>query len=163
MIAHQAGAGPAVTTQPAARSRPERRLIGRALTYWETVRGCRRLPRYADVCGGWKAVHEESLYLIAVGEDEAGDTVVHAGAALGAALGKDPVGRPATTVLPSSTELGLSFCRAVVAMKKPIADVGRFTNASGEEICYRSILLPLSDDEDRVNYVLGAFSFKRAH
>ena len=163
MMAHEGRVGPAVTLPPVARSRPERRLIGRALTYWENVRGCRRLPRYADVCGGWKTAHEASLYLIEVGDDESGDTVVHAGAALGDALGRDPVGRPATKVLPSSTELGLSFCRAVVAMKKPIADVGRFTNASGQEICYRSILLPLSDDEDRVNFVLGAFSYKREY
>jgi hypothetical protein len=46
-------------------------------------------------------------------------------------------------------------------MRKPIADVGRFTNAAGHEIYYRSILLPLSDDQIEVNYVLGVFSFKR--
>jgi hypothetical protein len=73
------------------------------------------------------------------------------------------VGKRAIDVLPSSTERGLSFCRAVIAMKKPIADVGRFTNARGEDIHYRSILLPLTGDNDTVGYVLGVFSYKRVH
>ena len=47
-------------------------------------------------------------------------------------------------------------------MKKPIADVGQFTNANGDEVYYRSILLPLSSDQENVDYVLVAFSFKIA-
>jgi hypothetical protein len=45
---------------------------------------------------------------------------------------------------------------------KPIADVGRFVNRNGSDVFYRSVLLPLSDDQTRVNYVLGAFSYKLA-
>ena len=57
------------------------------------------------------------------------------------------MGRKVVEILPSATEKGLSFCHTAAALKKPIADVGRFTNADGKEIRYRSILLPLSDDQ----------------
>ena len=65
--------------------------------------------------------------------------------------------------LPSSTEMGLSFCRASVGLKKPMADVGRFFNRNGEEVLYRSILLPLSDDGINVDRVVSAFSYKVVH
>jgi hypothetical protein len=44
-----------------------------------------------------------------------------------------------------------------------MADVGRFFNKKGQEILYRSILLPLSDDGLRLNRVVSAFSYKVAH
>ena len=89
-----------------------------------------------------------------------GDELIRSGEAVTLALGRDPVGMKAIEVLPSSTEMGLSFCRAAAQMKKPIADVGRFTNVDGLDVRYRCILLPLSDDQETVNYVLGAFSFR---
>jgi len=51
----------------------------------------------------------------------------------------------------------------VVDLKKPMADVGRFFNKKGQEVLYRSILLPLSDDGIRVNRVVSAFSYKVVH
>ena len=72
----------------------------------------------------------------------------------------DPLGKKVMDVLPSATEKGLSFCRAAAELKKPIADVGQFTNIKGEDVCYRSVLLPLSNDQQTVNYLVGAFSFK---
>ncbi len=40
-------------------------------------------------------------------------------------------------------------------------DVGNFTYTRGEEILYRSIILPLSDDQEYANYLVGAFSSKQ--
>ena len=48
-------------------------------------------------------------------------------------------------------------------MRKPIADVGEFTNASGEEILYRSVFLPVTDDGGSVTHLIGAFSYKTRH
>ena len=47
--------------------------------------------------------------------------------------------------------------------KNQVADVGRFFNKKGQEVVYRSILLPLSDDGLRVNRVVSAFSYKVVH
>ena len=71
-----------------------------------------------------------------------------------------PDATPVADALPSAKEKGLAFCRAVAELKKPLADVGRFFNRAGREVKYRSILLPFSDDERNVNYVIGAFSYK---
>ena len=59
--------------------------------------------------------------------------------------------------------MGLSFCRASIDLKKPMADVGHFCNRIGEEILYRSILLPLSGNGTTVNRVVNAFSYKVVH
>lgn len=44
-----------------------------------------------------------------------------------------------------------------------MADVGHFCNRIGEEILYRSILLPLSGNGTTVNRVVNAFSYKVVH
>jgi len=101
--------------------------------------------------------------IIEVGVSELDDRVVSAGEHVRAALGRDPTGLSVLDTLPSSTEMGLSFCRASVDLKKPMADVGRFFNKKGQEVLYRSILLPLSDDGIRVDCVVSAFSYKVVH
>ena len=54
----------------------------------------------------------------------------------------------------------MSFYRTSAELRKPIADVGEFVNARGKAIQYRCILLPLSRDQQIVDHVLGAFSFR---
>jgi hypothetical protein len=151
-----------VAPSPPARpaTRAEQRLAGRALTYWEELRGARRFPSRADFERTAPPFDRSHVFLVRVSDDELSDEVVEAGTAVDRALGLRSVGRKIVDVLPSATDLGLSFCRAAAQMRKPVADVGRFTNTEGREVYYRSILLPLSDDQIEVNYVLGVFSFK---
>ena len=138
----------------------ERRLVGRALACWEESRGTRRFPNRKDLDAVIRGRLDGTTFLVAIGDSEDTDHVVESDRALIDALRLDPVGKKAVEVLPSATEKGLSFCRAAAELKKPIADVGHFTNARGEDIYYRSVLLPLSDDQETINYLLGAFSFK---
>ena len=138
----------------------ERRLVGHALACWEASRGGREFPNRADFDAIIHARLNGTTFLVAVGDDEYSDKVIESDDALRDALRLDPVGRKMVDIMPSSTEKGLSFCRAAAELKKPIADVGRFTNSNGEDICYRSVLLPLSDDQEKINYLLGAFSFR---
>ena len=105
----------------------------------------------------------EDSPVIEVGVSELDNRVVAAGEHVRAALGRDPTGLSVLDTLPSSTEMGLSFCRESVDLKKPMADVGRFFIKKGQEVLYRSILLPLSDDGHRVNRVVSAFSYKVVH
>ena len=144
---------------PPARS-TEKRLVSRALSYWEHLRGGRPLPAVADISGVPAPFDDEHLFIVKLGRTEQDDEIVAAGNAVAVALGYDPVGTPVNDVLPSAREKGLAFCRAVAELKKPLADVGRFFNRAGREVTYRSILLPFSDDQRNVNYVIGAFSCK---
>ena len=138
----------------------EKRLVGRALSYWEHLRGGRSFPTVADIPGTPAPFDDQNMFVVKLGRNEREDEIVAAGDAVAAALGYDPVGTPAVDVLPSAREKGLAFCRAVAELKKPLADVGRFFNRAGCEVTYRSILLPFSDDQRNVNYVIGAFSCK---
>jgi len=149
----------------------ERRLVGQALTLWETLRDGRPFPSRADCTAprvGALAPRPRvgalapSTFLIRVSDSEDGDRVVDCGPVLRDALGSDPVGQPVNRILPSATERGLAFWRVAAELKKPIADIGSFTNAAGSEVLYRSVLLPLSDDQQRIDYLLGAFSFRLA-
>lgn len=105
----------------------------------------------------------DEVMVIEVGENEAEDRVVSAGSHVTKALGRDPTGLSALDALPSSTEMGLSFCRASADLKKPLADVGRFFNKDGQEVLYRSILLPMSENGIKVDRIISAFSYKVVH
>lgn len=100
------------------------------------------------------------MFIVEIGASESEDRIIRAGRAVIAALGLNPVGRRVTDILPSAVDRGLSFCRTVAQHRKPIADAGRYTNVAGAEIYYRSIMLPASSDKRRIDYVVGAFSFK---
>ncbi len=149
-----------IAEKSATMRRRERRLVGHALSCWENSRGGRRFPTRGDLEAMIGEELTENIFLIAIGEDEAADEIIQSGSVLIEALRLNPVGKKVVNVLPSATEKGLSFCRAAAELKKPIADVGHFTNAAGEDVYYRSVLLPLSDDQENVNYLMGAFSFK---
>ena len=141
----------------------ENRLVGKALKFWESVRTAGELPRTSVLDMEDCPFGAEDSLVMEIGVGELDDKVVAAGEKVQAALGRDPTGLSVLDTLPSSTEMGLSFCRASVDLKKPMADVGRFFNKKGQEVLYRSILLPLSDDGIRVNRVVSAFSYKVVH
>lgn len=54
----------------------------------------------------------------------------------------------------------IDMCRAAVSAKKPVASTDALFDYRGNEILYRMILLPLSDDGIVVNALLGAANFK---
>ena len=91
------------------------------------------------------------------------DRVVTAGRSVAQALGRDPTGLSVLDALPSATEMGLSFCRGSIDLKKPMADVGRLFTRNGEEVLYCSILLPLSANSTTADRVVNAFRHKVVH
>lgn len=139
----------------------ERRVVDRMLARWDGLRQGRAFPSRADIESAGTGELQPNLFLVAVSDEEADDEVIDSGAVFRDALSIDPVGRRVVEILPSATEKGLSFCRTAARLKKPIMDVGNFTNPRGEEILYRSIILPLSDNQENINYLVGAFSYKK--
>ncbi len=101
--------------------------------------------------------------VIEVGETKSENRVVPAGQSVSDALGGDQTGLSVLNALPSTTEMGLSFCSASIDLKKPMSDVGRFFNRKGQEILCRSILLPLTENGTTVDRVVTAFSYKVVH
>ncbi len=141
----------------------ERRVIGRALRRWDQLRENALFPDRARCLIALNDSMSKSVVVIAIGSGEKEDCIIQSGRVFRDALALDPRGLPVSQVMPSTIERGLVFWRIAAEMRKPIADVGEFTNANGEEILYRSVLLPVTDDGDSVTHLIGAFSYKTIH
>ena len=154
----------------------ERRACGRALSCWIKLAGPRRFPSRSQVTPASTDDLWDHLFLIrvddATGEhpdhgpgstpDQApGHVIELAGSVLQSALGADPTGRRVAEALPGAIRLhALKAQGMAISLRMPIDDSGRWVRADGCEVLYRSAFLPLSDDQRRVNYLLGAFSFR---
>lgn len=141
----------------------ERRIVGRALSSWEGLRTGESFPLHRECLASFDPRILPGMILIEINRREEDDIIVDCGPDFIEALGRDPIGLPVHTILPSSTDRGLVFWRVAAELKKPIADVGGFTNANGIDIVYRSVFLPVSEDGTQVTHLLGAFSYRMVH
>ncbi len=142
----------------------ERRANNRTLEYWKRLAGERRFPTREQITAESAGDLWDHLFIVQITPDPTQYRFVFAGSVLAAALGGDPTDQTLAKVLPGG--LGtrtLFFLQAAVGLKGPVTDdVGTWTRADGSEILYRSILLPLSQDDQTVDYLLGSFSFRTA-
>jgi len=141
----------------------ERRAVGRALSCWDRLRKIKEFPSRADCLEIFDDDLTNGVIVIQFTPREEDDLIVECGPFFRDAYGRDPVGLSAKRILPSSTDRGLIFWRVAAEMRKPIADVGEFINLNGEEILYRSVLLPISEDGKRITHLMAAFSYKTTH
>jgi hypothetical protein len=141
----------------------ERRIVGRALRNWDDLRTGDTFPLRSECLASFDSGILSGKILIEINEYVENDLILDCGPNFIAALGRDPTGLPAQTVLPSSTDRGLVFWRFAAELKKPIADIGNFTNMNNIEVLYRCIFLPVSEDGERISHLLGAFSYRMIH
>jgi hypothetical protein len=139
----------------------ERRISATAVQYWRELAAPRRYPSRTQVTNGSAPTLWDNFFIIKVGPDAAEHVFEFCGAALREALGSDPTGKPVGDVLPREiVGRSLYFQKAACDLMAPIDEAGRFKREDGVEVLYRSVLLPLSDDQREANYLLGAFSFR---
>jgi hypothetical protein len=126
------------------------------------------MPALSDVPFGPEASGSGARlypYLFAVTAAASPDEIriVHCGAALAQACGKDVTGGLAADCLPPSmwNKLRYAFA-AAAATGKPLASSGRFTDASGRRELFRSIVMPLSSDQRTIDHLLCALNSKPA-
>lgn len=141
-------------------SRNERRACSWALQYWRDLANGRLFPTLDEVTQEGAADLWEHLFVVEVSDDPGTYKYVQAGSVLCDALGFDPTGRPVAEVLPEDIcSRVMYFQRAATDMRSPIDAAGRWTQNEGEDVLFRVVLLPLSDDQEHPNYLLGAVSF----
>ena len=175
MIADPTSATPSAVQAPPRRNYVdgiERRACGRALSCWTRLAGPRRFPSRSQVTPASTDDLWDHLFLIRVDSatDEPsaqtpgqarGHVIEEAGTVLRSALGADPTGRRVAEALPGAIRShALKAQDMAIRLQMPVDDSGRWVRADGSEVLYRSAFLPLSDDQRRVNYLLGAFSFR---
>ncbi|MBI3453318.1 MAG: PAS domain-containing protein [Rhodospirillales bacterium] len=142
----------------------ERRACNLALQYWRELAAPRHFPSREQVTADTAAELWDHLFIVEVTDDPGSYIYVHAGAVLKAALGADPTGRKLADVLPPSIcNRELYVHKTAAALRNPIDEAGKWTRGDGEDVLYRTVLLPLSDDQRQINYLLGAFSFRTTH
>ncbi len=139
----------------------ERRANSRALRYWQELAGSRRFPSRSQVTRQGATDLWDHLFIVEVTANPADYRFVLAGEILRTALGRDPTGEKVSEVLPGGMGTRTLFLhQAAVGLKGPVDDAAKWVREDGVEVLYRSILLPLSDDGNTVNALLGAFSFR---
>ena len=141
----------------------ERRANERALGYWREVAAPRRYPAFADIDLDSLGDLREHLFVVEIGGSVEDYRMVAAGGVIADAFGRDPTGHRVAEVLPQKIRKQSLYRQEMTArLGTPLDETGHWVDESGAVVLYRSILLPLSDDQRHINYLLGAFSFRRA-
>jgi hypothetical protein len=139
----------------------DRRASGRAMQFWRDLANPHAYPSLSQVTAESAGPLWESLFVVRVAEDARAYSFVIANKVLREALGLDPTGLLVVDTLPSAIRSrSLYYYQAAVDLRAPIDESGKWTRPDGDDVLYRTILLPLSDDQRTINYLLGAFSFR---
>lgn len=131
----------------------ERRLARRFLQYWQERRGDRKFPSLADIDPEAIGDMSPSCFIL--------DTVGNPEFPYLRYLGSDLL-KYSGIFLSAKTELALTLLdkaasnfREAVEMRVPIQIEDELTRFDGSRLLFRSVLLPLSEDQKTVDSLLG--------
>lgn len=134
----------------------ERRLNMRLMAFWWDRRAGRRFPTRADFSGEELTDIWHHCFTLVPEDPLSASTFAYIGETVANLSGID---EPAPTLgqLPENTLLGQATGNAekVLAQKIPLIASGEFVDFRGQEVVFRSILLPLSDDQETVDSLVG--------
>lgn len=144
-----------------AKNPAERRLNIRLLDYWQILRGERLYPAIQDF--NFDAVEglKSCCFLLEFSDGDIDPVFRYIGDALTEDCGQNMLQKPVSevprhTLLTQVTDHYLQ----VLAHKAPIAFEAEYIDAAGDDVLYRSILLPLSSDGETIDCVVGAINRK---
>lgn len=144
----------------------ERRLTGRALLYWWTLKDDLPFPRHSSLPLGSADVASGSglwpnIFTVAVPDSIEASIFVYCGSAVAEMCNGEPPGHLVSQALPSPVwdKLRYVFETAKGSMR-PLTASGRFVTKDDRLALYRAIVLPLSEDGTEIDHLLGALNFK---
>ncbi|MFZ0693055.1 MAG: PAS domain-containing protein [Alphaproteobacteria bacterium] len=135
----------------------ERRLVIRLLKYWRSLSDGERLPAQSNIDPHAIPDMWPNCAVLYVAGKEIDPEFSYVGTALSQAAGIELAGRklsqtPADTLVSN----GFSYFGQVLVKKVPITFGGEFVSPRGLKVLYRSIIMPLANDGERINGLLGA-------
>lgn len=138
----------------------ERRLTTRVLEKWKALAQQGRLPRHADLVPETFGTDCPHCLLIEIAPDVAQSRPVYIGQELGGG-GWMPDNSHSLADYPDAPLIHLATAKigAMVARRAPITFGGTGVRKAAA-VLYRAILLPLSDDGERIDHAIGAINFK---
>ena len=134
----------------------ERRITFCLYEYWEKLAGNSGLPALKNMNRDEIAPFKKNLVLIDLRNGHSQPTFQVIGNNLQEDLENDLTSMPISDV-PRRTMLSriTDHHLEVLANRVPIAFEAEFVNKIGENTLYRGILLPFSDDDNNINFILG--------
>ncbi|HRW29956.1 MAG TPA: PAS domain-containing protein, partial [Emcibacteraceae bacterium] len=134
----------------------ERRITFCLYEYWEKLAGESGLPALKNMNRNEIAPFKKNLVLLDLRNGQDNPTFQVIGQDLLEDLDDDLTNKPVSSV-PRRTMLSrvTDHYMEVLANRVPIAFEAEFVNKEGEKALYRGILLPFSDDNKNINFILG--------
>jgi hypothetical protein len=135
----------------------ERRMVLRLLGHWRTLCGAQTLPAISDIDPTAIPDIWPHSFLLDIDGANGG----HVFRALGDQIDNNPTGSlvgklvsdAPTDALPG---IALAYIDEVLKKGVPISRGGEFSKPNGTRVLYRSVLLPLGQDENTICGILGA-------
>jgi hypothetical protein len=136
--------------------RREKRLVLRVLAQWREMRDDRRFPSIDDVKAEAFVSDWPHCFLVELPADGSTPRFLYVGAQLEEEIGRPMAGLPITDC-PPDTLLAAALAPHAEAVSRavPLSVGGEMASRAGP-ILYRSIVLPLSGDDERIDHLLGA-------
>lgn len=139
----------------------ERRLVLRLLEHWRDLSGDRDMPAVGDVNSANMSDMWDYCFLLDLRKGE--PCFLHFGAWHAEFYGKDMTGaRLEDLTKDTLAERSARYLNEVLARRVPITYGAEAVEPRGRKILYRSILMPLSEDGDKITGILGGSNCKLA-
>jgi hypothetical protein len=142
----------------------ERRACALALAWWRDLAaaGGRRAPTRTQLAEAEAPSVWPHFFVLRCAPRARANMFEGAGPVLCDTLGFDPRGWELADAWPAeAVERAVFLQQSAVDLVMPIEEAGRF-RVLGEDILYRCLVMPVSDDEMTVSHLLGAISCRRA-
>ncbi len=136
-------------------------MVHRLLAHWRDAKGEGGFPSLDAVLKRDLGDILPSIFVLEVPADTGEPAFARVGKSFAGEISGDLTGRPASAV-PEGTLLkqAVGIYDEVLARKVPITRGGQFEHVQGGTVLYRSIILPLSEGQGTIDFLLGAANSK---
>ncbi len=139
----------------------ERRLTLRLLNYWQEIKGVRTFPSRLDVNAQAIADIWPNCYLLKIEKDGEEPIFDYLGQDLAKFSGVFVSGNTVSETHHNTLlDQAIRYFSEALATRAPVIGDDEFVRFDGTRIIYRSIILPLSEDQEHITHLLGAANGK---
>jgi hypothetical protein len=138
----------------------EQRLTFRLLSYWNRIRGERRMPSLSDV--NIQEILELWYFSFTIDVRETDHKFHYLGSSLRDVFKEDYTGYSVQDAMNDDVMVNntIGFYERAILSQEPVMEAESFFS-EGDEIRYRSIIVPLSSDGQTVDFLMGTTNYKR--
>ncbi|MBL6958150.1 MAG: PAS domain-containing protein [Rhodospirillales bacterium] len=140
----------------------ERRMVQRLLTHWRSVQDEGSIPSLKSILELDLGDIVPNLYVLKMKQDGSDPVFERIGRIIAGEAGSSLAGQPVSAVTEKTLlSQAIRYRDKVQAKTVPITLGGEFTDANGDVILYRSVILPLSEGDGFINALIGAANCKK--